>query len=72
MGMQEAEARTLEQQLIAFDNQSKSIGLRNLSRRLYLKYGDKSGLRIHNKEGVGFEVYISVEQTGGETGCIKS
>lgn len=72
MGMPEAEARILEQQLAAFDNQSQSIGLRNLSRRLYLKYGDRSGLRIHNREGIGFEVYISVEQIGGGFGCTKS
>ena len=71
-GMPEAEADVLEQKLIAFDNQSKSIGLRNLSRRLYLKYGDKSGLHIYNREGEGFDVHISVEQTGGETGCTES
>ena len=62
MGMEETEAKILEQQLIAFDNQSTSIGLRNLSRRLYLRYGEKSGLRIHNRQGIGFDVYINVEQ----------
>lgn len=65
LGMDEEEARTLERQLAEFDNQSRSIGLRNLSRRLYLRYGKKSGLRIHNKPGCGFEVYISVECSEG-------
>lgn len=62
MGMPEDKAKILEQQLLSSDSQSESIGLRNLSRRLYLKYGAKSGLRIHNNEGIGFTVFINVEQ----------
>lgn len=64
-GMAAEEARVLEGQLAAFDSRSGSIGLRNLSRRLYLRYGDRSGLHIENTPDVGFRVYISVQQREG-------
>ena len=65
-GMAPEEAQVLEEQLAAFDSQSRSIGLRNLSRRLYLRYGDRSGLHIENTPGVGFRVYIRVQQREGD------
>lgn len=64
-GMNKEEAQVLEEQLLAFDNRSRSIGLRNLSRRLYLRYGDRSGLHIQNAPGVGFQVFISVQRPEG-------
>lgn len=63
LGMDEEEAKTLQQRLLTFDNSARSIGLRNLSRRLYLKYGSRSGLQIRNTPGVGFAVDIHIEQT---------
>lgn len=66
LGMEEEKAEELREQLRTRDNSSPSIGLRNLSRRLYLKYGDGSGLQIRNMEGVGFEVLARIEQQKGE------
>lgn len=63
LGMDEEEAKTLQQRLLTFDNSARSIGLRNLSRRLYLKYGSRSGLQIRNTQGVGFAVNVHIEQT---------
>lgn len=62
LGMDEEEAKTLQQRLLTFDNSARSIGLRNLSRRLYLKYGSRSGLQIRNTPGVGFAVDVHIEQ----------
>ena len=62
LGMDEAEAQTLQKRLLTFDNSARSIGLRNLSRRLDLKYGDRSGLQIRNTPGVGFAVDVRIEQ----------
>ena len=70
-GMEEEKARELQSQLAAHDMNSPSIGLRNLSRRLYLKYGDKSGIKIINTEGHGFEVIVRIENRG-DAACIKS
>ncbi|WP_125141779.1 sensor histidine kinase [Clostridium transplantifaecale] len=67
LGMEEEKAEELREQLRTHDNSSPSIGLRNLSRRLYLKYGDGSGLQIRNMEGTGFEVLARIEQQKGET-----
>ena len=63
LGMDEEEAKTLQQRLLTFDNSARSIGLRNLSRRLYLKSGSRSGLQIRNTPGVGFAVNVYIEQT---------
>ena len=66
LGMEAEKAEELREQLRTHDNSSPSIGLRNLSRRLYLKYGDGSGLQIRNMEGTGFEVLVRIEQQKGE------
>ena len=63
LGMDEEEAKTLQQRLLTFDNSARSIGLLNLSRRLYLEYGSRSGLQIRNTPGVGFAVNVYIEQT---------
>lgn len=72
LGMTEENARKLEQQLLSYDNTSLSLGLRNLSRRLYLQYGDQSGMRIRNTPGMGFEVDIRIDQRKEASKCIKS
>lgn len=72
LGMSEENARRLEQQLLSYDNTSLSLGLRNLSRRLYLQYGEQSGMRIRNTPGVGFEVDIRIDQRKEASKCTKS
>ncbi len=64
LGMEPKRAEELERQLKDHDNSSSSIGLCNLSRRLYLQYGENSGIQIRNMEGVGFEVMVRIEQKG--------
>ncbi len=61
-GMEPEKARVLEEKLASPDNRSRSIGLYNLSRRLCLRYGDRSGLLIKNSPNRGFQVHISVQQ----------
>ncbi len=68
-GMEETAAEALRRSLDDHDTGSASIGLRNLSRRLHLRYGNKSGLHIRNREGGGFEVEVRIEQEGVQT-CI--
>lgn len=63
-GMEAARAAELQAQLAAHDRDSPSIGLRNLSRRLYLKYGSKSGVQVINDEGRAFTVLIRIEDRG--------
>lgn len=70
-GMEAEQALELQEQLASHDRNSPSIGLRNLSRRLYLKYGSKSGVEIFNDEGQGFEVLVRIEDRGAPA-CIKS
>ena len=70
-GMEEEQALELQAQLASHDRNSPSIGLRNLSRRLYLKYGSKSGVEVLNDEGRGFEVLVRIEDRR-EPACIKS
>ena len=69
--MEEEQALELQAQLASHDRNSPSIGLRNLSRRLYLKYGSKSGVEVLNDEGRGFEVLVRIEDRR-EPACIKS
>lgn len=70
-GMETEQARELQEQLASHDRNSPSIGLRNLSRRLYLKYGSKSGVEIINDEGRGFEVLVRME-VRRDPACIRS
>lgn len=63
-GMEADRAAELQAQLAAHDRDSPSIGLRNLSRRLYLKYGSKSGVEVFNDEGRSFEVLVRIEDRG--------
>lgn len=65
-GIEKVEADILEEQLSSANNKSQSIGLQNLSRRLYLRYGIRNSLRIVNDPGIGFRVYIT-NKFGGNT-----
>lgn len=70
-GMEAEQAAELQAQLASHDRNSPSIGLRNLSRRLYLKYGSKSGVEVLNDEGRSFEVLVRIEGRGNPA-CIRS
>ncbi|MEY8417760.1 histidine kinase [Oscillospiraceae bacterium 44-5] len=70
-GMEEEQALALQAQLASHDRDSPSIGLRNLARRLDLKYGSKSGVEVVNHEGRGFEVLVRIEDRRNPT-CTKS
>lgn len=70
-GMEAEQARRLQEQLAAHDRNSPSIGLRNLSRRLYLKYGEGSGVEVFNEEGRGFTVLVRIKGRE-DAACIRS
>jgi len=70
-GMEAGQAAELQAQLAAHDRNSPSIGLRNLSRLLYLKYGSRSGIEISSEEGRGFEVLVRMEDRR-DPACIRS
>ena len=57
-GMQPEELDALRRQIQ--DANSRSIGLTNLNRRLLLRYGDDSALRITSAPGEGTEVAFSI------------
>lgn len=42
------------------NEQSESIGLTNVSRRLKLTYGESSELRIRSKEGIGTDIFFRI------------
>ena len=69
--LEEEQALALQAQLASHDRDSPSIGLRNLARRLDLKYGSKSGVEVVNHEGRGFEVLVRIEDRRNPT-CTKS
>jgi len=61
-GMAAEEARKLTASLKEIYNQAQSLGLHNIARRLYLQYGEKSGIVIESREKEGFEVVLSIDQ----------
>ena len=67
LGMPEKSAALLSESLGEIYPRPGSYGLHNISRRLYLRYGSKSGIEIKNGEGVGFEVILKVVQSMEES-----
>lgn len=61
-GMEEEKAKELKASIHRRFMDSSSNGLHNIARRLYLQYGEESGLDIENREGVGMKVIIRVKQ----------
>ena len=59
-GIDPEKIEILRKQLLEHDNSAESIGLRNLSRRLYLRYGPGSGVSVRNTEDPGTEVTVTV------------
>lgn len=50
----------------------KSIGLRNIARRIHLYYGSHGLIQVHSTEGTGTNVTITLPLEGGENLCIES
>lgn len=71
LGTREEEAAALNSSLGKAYFPEKSYGLHNISRRLFLRYGEESGIHIINRQGLGFEVILNVMQPAGEEPCIK-
>jgi len=67
LGMPEKSAALLSESLGEIYPRPGSYGLHNISRRLYLRYGSKSGIEIKNGQGVGFEVILKVVQSMEES-----
>ena len=63
-GIDPEKIEILRKQLLEHDNSAESIGLRNLSRRLYLRYGPGSGVSVRNTEDPGTEVTVTVNTAG--------
>lgn len=61
-GMTKEELRKLSESLSKITNQKESLGLHNIARRLYLQYGEKSGIQVESRAGEGFCVLVLIEQ----------
>lgn len=61
-GMEAEETRKLSESLSKIANQKESLGLHNIARRLYLQYGEKSGIQVESRAGEGFCVLLLIEQ----------
>jgi two-component system, sensor histidine kinase YesM len=72
MGMQKEKAQQLRRSLGKAYPTTRSYGLHNIARRLFLRYGKESGIEIINHEGVGFTVIIRVMQPKEGEQCTKS
>ena len=73
-GVSEEKLKELSESLNIVDYHEKSLGLHNISRRLRLLYGEKSGVTVRNRVEGGFEVILAIDQnfignsgTGGTT-----
>lgn len=70
-GMEKEEIEELNRSLLEEDGSTVHKGLRNIARRLFLQYGEKSGIRIRNLEGEGLQVIVNVAQDSMEQGEIR-
>ena len=64
-GLSETELKQLRELIIKARNteeESSHIGLINLSRRLFLVYGERSHIDIHSEENRGFKVMITITE----------
>lgn len=64
-GLSETELKQLRELIIKARNteeESSHIGLINLSRRLFLVYGERSHIDIHSEENGGFKVMITITE----------
>lgn len=58
-GIGEEELRKTTE-ILTNDNESRSLGLRNVNRRIKLSFGESYGLSITSQPGVGTSVYVKI------------
>ena len=63
-GAPEEKLKELSESLYKADYHERSLGLHNISRRLTLLYGGKSGISVRNRQEGGFEVKLAINQAG--------
>lgn len=60
IGMTEEEVHDLNEYIQGNNQKYKSIGLRNVNRRIKLQYGEKYGVFVESQKGIGTTVYASI------------
>ncbi len=60
IGMTEEEVHDLNEYVQGNNQKYKSIGLRNVNRRIKLQYGEKYGVFVDSQKGIGTTVYASI------------
>ena len=60
IGMTQEEVHDLNEYIQGNNQKYKSIGLRNVNRRIKLQYGEKYGVFVKSQKGVGTTVYASI------------
>ncbi|WP_432631142.1 sensor histidine kinase [Brotaphodocola sp.] len=67
-GMDQEKLDQLSASLQDVTHTADNLGLHNIARRICLQYGERSGMKIQNRQGGGFEVEILIDQTGNRIG----
>lgn len=62
MGMSPERFKEINSDLNKTNSMKPSHGLHNIARRLHLQYGDKSGIKIVNKEEIGLKIILKIAQ----------
>lgn len=62
-GMDQEKLDQLSASLQDMTHTTDHLGLHNIARRICLQYGKRSGMKIQNRQGGGFEVEILIDQT---------
>lgn len=65
-GMDRKSLEALNARLTKANNDTGSFGLHNISRRLYLQYGEESGIKVRMGKEKGLEVIVSIMQSEWE------
>lgn len=60
IGMTEEEVHDLNEYIQGNNQKYKSIGLRNVNRRIKLQYGEKYGVFVESQKSIGTTVYASI------------
>lgn len=61
-GMKREDAAELSQSLNKMMSEGDSLGLHNISRRIFLQYGGRSAVQIESEEDKGFIVHLAIDQ----------
>ncbi|WP_432628486.1 sensor histidine kinase [Brotaphodocola sp.] len=62
-GMDQERLTQLSESFKDVAHTADNLGLHNIARRICLQYGEHSEMKIRNRQGGGFEVEISIDQT---------